>query len=211
MDDYYDDDVHSNYGYEDDEYDDAADDWEAEAAEEEQRAIAEEAARQARLEKKLATRAPVKKEEEEAVPEEVERAIAEMRHVANDIASGSALLSGGDSEDLIGKRSLASDTDVDQVGAMIACRLTSFFGSAHYEKLIVDVFERLTNHLTSTQLLNEEADRVHRLREELKRMAKSKPKQVEKTAVKQSGLDLDNFEDRGGATVAEENEDETGW
>ncbi|KAG5477352.1 hypothetical protein LSCM4_04571 [Leishmania orientalis] len=211
MDDYHDDAGHDDYGYEDDEYDDAADDWEAEAAVEEQKAVAEEAARQARLEKKLATRAPVKKEEGETVPEDVERAIADMRQVANDIASGSALLSRGNSEELIGNCKLSSDADVDRVGAMIADRLTSFSDSAHYDKLILEVFERLASHLTSTQLLNDEADRVHRLREELKRAAKAKPKSVEKAPVTQGGLDLDNFDDKGGAAVAEENEDETGW
>ncbi|KAK7194510.1 hypothetical protein NESM_000368100 [Novymonas esmeraldas] len=209
---HHDEDEYDDYGYEDGEFDDAADDWEAEAAEQEQKAEAEEAARQARLEKKLATRAPVKKEEEEeAVPEDVEHAIADMRQVANDIASGSALLSGSDAEGLLGNSSLNTDAEVDQVGAMIADRLTSFSTSAHYDKLILDVFERLTSHLTSTHLLNEEADRVHRLREELKRAAKAKPKVVEKAPAEHGGLDLDNFEDRGGAAVAEENEDETGW
>ncbi|AIN99084.1 hypothetical protein LPMP_252210 [Leishmania panamensis] len=208
----YDNAEHDNFGYEDDEYDDAADDWEIEAAEEEQKAIAEEAARKARLEKKLVTRAPVKKEEEEeAVPEDVERAIADMRQVANDIASGSTLLRGGSSEELIGNHKLVADVDVDRVGAMIADRLTSFSESSHYDKLILEVFERLTSHLTNTQLLNEEADRVHRLREELKRAAKTKTKPVEKAPVTQSSLDLSNFEDKGGAAVTEENEDETGW
>ncbi|KAG5477619.1 hypothetical protein CUR178_05325 [Leishmania enriettii] len=210
MDDYHDDAGYDDYGYEDDEYDDAADDWEAEAAVEEQKVVAEEAARQARLEKKLATRAPVK-EEKETVPEDVERAIADMRQVANDIASGSALLSRGNSEELIGNCKLSSDADVDRAGAMIADRLTSFSDSAHYDKLILEVFERLASHLTSTQLLNDEVDRVHRLREELKRAAKAKPKSVEKPPVTQGGLALDNFDDKGGAAVAEENEDETGW
>lgn len=207
MADYYDDAEYDDY-----EYDDAADDWEAEAAAEEEREKEEELARKIRAEKKLATRAPVKEEveEEEAVPEDVERAITDMRQVANDIGSGSALLS-GETEELIGKASIAKDSDVDSVGAMIADRLASFSNTAHYDKLIADVFERLTLQLSTPALLTEEADRVHRLREELKRAAKAKPKVVEKAPIQQAGLDLDNFEDRGGAHVAAENEDETGW
>ncbi|KPA79738.1 hypothetical protein ABB37_05496 [Leptomonas pyrrhocoris] len=207
MDDYYDD-----AEYDDDEYDDAADDWEAEAAEEEQKVKEEEVARKVRAEKKLATRAPVKEEveAEEAVPENVEHAITDMRQVANDIGSGSALL-GGDSEELLGNASIATDEDVDRVGAMIAQRLVSFADTANYDKLIADVFERLTKQMSSPALLTEESDRVHRLREELRRAAKAKPKVVEKVSVQQAGLDLDNFDDKGGAHVAEENEDETGW
>lgn len=208
MNDYYDD-----AEYEDDEYDDAVDDWEAEAAVEEQKAKEEEHAKKVRAEKKLATRAPVKEEEveeEEAVPEDVERALTDMRQVASDIASGSALL-GGDSEMLIAKASIATAAEVDQVGEIIAQRLASFAGSASYDKLIADVFVRLTRQMNNSALLTEEADRVHRLREELKRAAKTKPKVVEKAPIQQGGLDLDNFEDRGGAHVAAENEDETGW
>ncbi|KAG5502950.1 hypothetical protein JKF63_04723 [Porcisia hertigi] len=211
MDKYYDNDEYEDHGYEEDEYDDAADDWEAEAEKQEQKAVAEEAARQARLEKKLATRAPIKEEEkEEVLPEDVEQAISSMRQVANDIASGSALLSGGDSVEVIGENKCNSEADVERVGAMIADRLVSFADSDHYEVLIMEVFERLTSHIHSTQLLNEEADRVHRLRAEFKRGTKTKPKVV-KTCVKQEGLDLDTVEDKGGAAVPEENEDETGW
>ncbi|KPI89982.1 hypothetical protein ABL78_0842 [Leptomonas seymouri] len=204
MDDYYDDAEYDDY-----EYDDAADDWEAEAAEVEQKAKEEEIARKVRAEKKLVTRAPVK--EEEVVPDDVEHAIADLRQIANDVASGSALL-GDNSEVLIGNASIAEAEDVDRVGAMIAQRLISFSGSAHYDKLMADVFERLTKQMNNSALLTEEADRVHRLREELKRAAKAKPKLVEEKApLQRKGLDLDNFEDRGGAYVAGENEDETGW
>ena len=207
MDDYYDDAEYDDY-----EYEDAADDWEAEAVEEEQKAKEEEIARKVRAEKKLATRAPVKEEaeEKEVVPEDVEHAIIDMRQVANDIGSGSTLL-GGESEPLIGNAAITTDAEVDQVGAMIAQRLLSFSSSANFDKLIKDVFERLTKQMTSSALLTEEADRVHRLREELKRAVKTKPKAVAKAPIKQGGLDLDNFEDKGGAHVAEENEDETGW
>jgi translation initiation factor 3 subunit J len=208
MDDYYDEQEYDDY-----EYDDAADDWEAEAAEEEQKAKAEEVARKLRAEKKLATRAPIKEEveETEAVPEDVERAITDMRQVANDVASGSALLGGDAAEGLIGNASIAEPEDVDRVGEMIAQRLLSFSDSPNFDKLIADVLERLTKQMTTSALLTEEADRVHRLREELKRAAKTKSKVVEKALAPQARLDLDNFEDKGGAHVAEENEDETGW
>lgn len=202
-----------DYNYEEDEYADAVDDWEAEAEAEDEKLKAEEEARQARLEKKLATRAPVKIKEvvETAVPADIEKAMSDMRQMANDIASGDGLLSGGSQLSLIGNQTVSTEEEAGVVGKLIAERLLSFSDSANFSDLMSSVFKQLAVKLTDMKVLTSEADRVHRHREVQKRLAKTKAKPVATAVVKEEGMNLDNFEDRGGAAVASENEDETGW
>lgn len=206
-DDYVDDNEFDDY-----EYEDAADDWEAEAELEEEKAKADAAAKAARMEKKLATRAPVAKKEEEAediLPANVQKEVEEMRKLANDIGSGSGLIAGAASVDLLADLPVDSAVSAQTVGRRIAEHLMEFVTMPNYQDMMVSVFESLGKEFTTVKTVNEESAKVHVAVEELKRDQKQAKKKKDTMGVQNRDmLNFGGVEDRGGAATEV---DETPW
>ncbi|ESL07202.1 hypothetical protein TRSC58_05114 [Trypanosoma rangeli SC58] len=161
-----------------DEYNDAADDWEAEAVEEEarekeileQKAIIEEQ----KAKKRVKAPAKVKEEEEEALAADVAAAFIQMKEKASSAGEAMSLLgnTGKNASTLIADMPVYTKEEAMAVGEAIANRLLTFAKSPHFNTMLTVVFQDFAQEFRTREAANTEATRVHVSSEALKRRGK---------------------------------------
>ncbi|EAN98984.1 hypothetical protein, conserved [Trypanosoma cruzi] len=218
-----------------DEYNDAADDWEAEAAEEEAREkeILEQKANieEQKLKKRIKAPAKVKKEEEEeeTIAADIAAALITMKEKASSAGEAMHLLGDGDegARRLIADMPVKTEQDATELGEAIAKRLLTFSRLPHFNTMLAVVFQDFAQEFRTLYAANMEATRVHVSSEEAKRRIKKAKKAkgsnhhddaatIETTVNKEpdiekkdrDALDFDAVNDAGGAAgVSIEEED----
>ncbi|EKF31069.1 hypothetical protein MOQ_005104 [Trypanosoma cruzi marinkellei] len=219
-----------------DEYNDAADDWEAEAAEEEahEKEILEQKANieEQKLRKRIKAPAKVKKEEEEeeAIAADIAAALITMKEKASSAGEAMHLLLGNGDEGarrLIADMPVKTEQDATELGEAIAKRLLTFSRQPHFNTMLGVVFQDFAHEFRTRYAANMEATRVHVSSVEAKRRIKKAKKTrasnhhddaatIETTVNKESvvekkdrdALDFDAVNDAGGAAgVSIEEED----
>ncbi|RNF12645.1 hypothetical protein TraAM80_00188 [Trypanosoma rangeli] len=165
-----------------DEYNDAADDWEAEAVEEEarekeileQKAIIEEQ----KAKKRVKAPAKVKEEEEEALAADVAAAFLQMKEKASSAGEAMSLLgnTGKNASTLIADMPVHTKEEAMAVGEAIANRLLTFAKSPHFNTMLAVVFQDFAQEFRTREAANIEATRVHVSSEALKRRGKRSQK-----------------------------------
>ncbi|ORC89596.1 uncharacterized protein TM35_000111300 [Trypanosoma theileri] len=170
-----------------DEYNDAADDWEAEAAEEEarekemleQKALMEEL----KLQKRIKAPARGKKEEveeEEMLPSDITRALNDMIEKASSAAE-MIYLNKDSSNDgktcaIIADMPINTPEEATMLGEAIANRVLEYSTSSHFNALVEAIFKDLQNEFKTPASINAEVGQLRVASEEAKRRAKKAKK-----------------------------------
>lgn len=140
-------------------YDDVAEDWEAEAEQEEQNAIAEEVARAARKREKLNVRAPEAQEvDEEPLPAEIQAEITSLRSEAQQYRESD--VTGTVKETLISSMPANTADDMKAIADTVAAIVEAHKNTANYKDVMELLSKSLINELKDTLLLNKEITRM---------------------------------------------------
>ncbi|KAG8347958.1 putative Translation initiation factor eIF3 subunit [Trypanosoma vivax] len=172
------------------EFDDAADDWEAEWAEEEEREkkLLEEQKKmeELKVQKRIrpSKRMVVQNDDEYVLEEGVAKALADISTVVGSLRAAQEMFHESDDFQLISSMPCTTAEEAANVGVAIAQRVLEFREEEHFNAIIHPIFREIPRRFKTLEKLNAEIARLQVVKNEVKRKRKEEEKKKEKKGEK---------------------------